>query len=552
MDTSEAKHHIRRYDALLSIKRDMEAELDDIERFIDPIRGGKFYSPETSQFETEWDRSEIFDGTARKSLIDLSSSMASYLTNPSIKWFDLTFRDQDLNTNSEAKEWLEECGKRIYQALNDSNFTGEMAKFYLDLCAYGTAFNIEEVENELQYDGINFSAIPIRECFFEPSHEGKVNRFYRRLQWHPLQIMTKFGASNVPANIQGEAADGSLDTKHDVIFCVWEREEYKEITEDRPLVSPKERQWGWAYILHNDYHIFDEGGYYEMPVYAVKWEEASGNDWGFGPGHIALPTVRGVNELRRLMKARTAKEIDPILATQKNNIVGDINWNAGEVHVFKDIEKMKYVSPEGNFSIAIEDLERDQMFIRQVFFNDDLFLKDSPAMTATEVMERTERLIKLLGGTFGRLQAGMLDPTIERTFNILFRAGQLPEMPDVVSEGGLDDALDINYTGALARSQKSEEALATSRWLNELMIQAELRPDVLDLPDWDELNRGQAIQLGVPTKYVKGQEDVDKDREARQEAEDKAREAAIAQAQGDAAKAVGEGQASLRAVGGNE
>ncbi len=549
MDKREAQLHVRRYDALVSIKRDMEAELDDIERYIDPIRGGKFYSPQASQLETEWTREEIYDGTARKSLIDLASNMASYLTNPSIKWFELGFRNQDMNSNNEAKRWLEECGDRIYQALNDSNFTGEMAKFYLDLCAYGTAFNIEEVENELQYDGINFSAIPIRQCFFEPDHDGSVNRFYRRLQWHPLQILTKFGEENTPDEIKREALDGDLDTKHDVIFCVYEREDFKEISEDRPVVAPEDRQWGWAYVMHNDYHVFDEGGYYEMPVYAVKWEEASGNDWGFGPGHIALPTVRSVNESRRLMKGRAAKEIDPILATTKNNILGGtLDWAPGSIHVFKSLEDVQYISPTGQFSIAMGDLEMDQMFIRQVFFNDDLFLRDSPAMTATEVMERTERLIKLLGGTFGRLQAGMLDPTIERTFNILWRAGELPEMPDIVAQDGLDDVLDINYTGALARSQKSEEALATSRWLNELMIQAEANPEVLDLPDWDELNRGQAVQLGVPAKYVRGQDDVDTNRQERQESEAKAREAAVAQAEGDAMQSVGKGQQELRAV----
>ena len=84
------------------------------------------------QQETEWNRAEVYDGTARKSLIDLAANMASYLTSSSLKWFKLSFRNQDLNTEQEAKEWLEECGLRIWQALNDSNFSGEMAKFYLD------------------------------------------------------------------------------------------------------------------------------------------------------------------------------------------------------------------------------------------------------------------------------------------------------------------------------------------------------------------------------------------------------------------------------------
>jgi hypothetical protein len=547
---SQANEHLRHYDSLYSIRQTMQDELDEIEQYIDPIRGGKFFSPQTSQHETEWNRAEVYDGTARKSLIDLAANMASYLTSASLKWFELSFRNQALNTEQEAKVWLEECGKRIWQALNDSNFSGEMAKFYLDLCAYGTAFNIEEVENELDYKGINFSTIPIREAYFEPDHAGLLNKFYRRLQWHPLQIMTKFGEENTPASIVAEAMKGDLDTKHDVIFVIYEREKYKEISDDVPHVDPMDRRWGWAYILHDDAYVFTEGGYYEMAAHAVKWEEASGNDWGFGPGHIALPSVKSVNEMRKLMKERAAKEVDPILATTKNNIVGDVNWRSGSVHTFKNLEDMKYLSPESNFSIAVDDLERDQMFIRQVFFNDDLFLKDSPQMTATEVMERTERLIKLLGGTFGRLVATLLDPTIQRTFNILWRAGELPPMPKSVEEEAqnADDVLDINYTGALARSQKQEEVIAAERFLQGLMMQAEIKPEVLDLFNFDKYNRGQADKGGVPADYLMSDKDVKATRDRRAQQQEQAQQAQLAQETGAGMQAMGEGQQALKAV----
>jgi hypothetical protein len=211
---------------------------------------------------------------------------------------------------------------------------------------------------------------------------------------------------------------------------------------------------------------------------------------------------------------------------------------------------MKYLSPESNFSIAVDDLERDQMFIRQVFFNDDLFLKDSPQMTATEVMERTERLIKLLGGTFGRLVATLLDPTIQRTFNILWRAGELPPMPKSVEEEAqnADDVLDINYTGALARSQKQEEVIAAERFLQGLMMQAEIKPEVLDLFNFDKYNRGQADKGGVPADYLMSDKDVKATRDRRAQQQEQAQQAQLAQETGAGMQAMGEGQQALKAV----
>ena len=171
-------------------------------------------------------------------------------------------------------------------------------------------------------------------------------------------------------------------------------------------------------------------------------------------------------------------------------------------------------------------------------------------MTATEVMERTERLIKLLGGTFGRLVATLLDPTIQRTFNILFRAGELPEMPKSVMEESQEsaDVLDINYTGALARSQKQEEILAAERFLNGLMMQTEVNPEVLDIFDFDEYNRGQADRGGVPAKYLKAEKEVKATRDDREKQQQAAQQARLAQEQGAGMQAIGEGQQALKAV----
>jgi len=538
-----------RFEALWSQRKDVESDWEEIETFVAPLRGGKFFSDQSSQYETEWSRPEIFDSTAIDASDRLAKAMNSYLTNPSTKWFELNFRDTELNTDQEAKEWLQECGKRVYEALNDSNFSGEMASQYLDLVQFGNGFIMEEVENELEYDGISFMSMPIRECYFEPDHNDQIKYFYRHLQWTAVQIVDKFGAENCPADICEIAKAGTqLDTKFSVIFCIWENTDYKEISEDRPVVAPEERQWGWKYLLREGDHEFSAGGYYEQPVYITRWEKTSGNYWGFGPSHIALSTIKGVNEHRRLRKVRAAKEIDPNVIAEQRNIIGDLDLEPGGLTVVKDINGLREFYPTNSPVIASIDLEADQEMIRSIFFADDLVLKESPQMTATEVLERTERLIKLLGGTFGRLQAGLLNPVVERTFFILWRAGELPAMPEVVNESENKDILDITYTGALARSQKAEEVLNVRRWITSIKEDAEFDEKSLDIVDFDEMHRGEADLMGIPAKYMKDQTEVDKVREERAEAQARAQEAQLQQEEAAALEGQGNAQAALSAV----
>lgn len=538
-----------RFETLWGQRKDMESEWEEIETYVAPLRGGKFFSDQSSQYETEWNRGEIFDSTALDAADRLAKAMNSYLTNPSTKWFELNFRDTDLNTNQEAKEWLQECGKRVYEALIDSNFNGEMASHYLDLVQFGNGFIMEEVENELQYDGISFQSIPIRECYFEPDHNDQIKYFYRHLQWTAVQIVDKFGRDNCPDDIVTMADAGTqLDVKHSVIFCIWENHEYKEINEDRPVVAAEDRQWGWKYLMREGEHEFSAGGYYEQPAYVTRWEKTSGNYWGFGPSHLALPTIKGVNEHRKLRKTRAAKEIDPNTFVEQRNIIGDLDLSPGGLTTVKDLDGIKEFYPTNSPVIAQTDLSEDQQMIRSIFFADDLVLKESPQMTATEVLERTERLIKLLGGTFGRLQNGLLNPVVERTFNILWRAGELPEVPAIVAESDNKDILDIQYTGSLARSQKAEEVLQVRRWITSLKEDAEFDPDSLDIVDWDEMHRGEAELMGVPAKYMKGEEEVEQTREQRAAQQKAMQEAQLAQEQGAGMQAQGEGQQALQAV----
>ena len=182
-------------------------------------------------------------------------------------------------------------------------------------------------------------------------------------------------------------------------------------------------------------------------------------------------------------------------------------------------------------------------FMGRAFYVDQLQLKDSPAMTATEVQVRYELMQRLLGPTLGRLMSDFLDPLLSRTFNIMYRNGALPERPEVLNN---ESDLDIQYVGPLARAQKSDVAASTERWLGMVAQMAEIKPEVLEFPDWELIVRDHANVLNVPAKYMKSASKIAADRKKQQQAQSQMMALEQAKMAGEAGESLGKAAQSLK------
>lgn len=64
----------------------------------------------------------LYDATAIHAAELLSASLHGMLTNATMPWFSLRFRNQELDGNDEAREWLQGIEDVMYQALARSIF----------------------------------------------------------------------------------------------------------------------------------------------------------------------------------------------------------------------------------------------------------------------------------------------------------------------------------------------------------------------------------------------------------------------------------------------
>ena len=131
-------------------------------------------------------------------------------------------------------------------------------------------------------------------------------------------------------------------------------------------------------------------------------------------------------------------------------------------------------------------------------------------MTATEVVQRQEERMRVIGPVLGRLMNEMLRPLIDRIFALMLRNDMLGTPPEVLQ--GRD--IDIEYVSPLAQAQKSAGLNNTMRALEILLPLAQSLP-VGDHIDPDGLVEHVTDSLGVPKTTLKSSREVQKMREER-------------------------------------
>ncbi len=544
METTQLK---KRFEQLESDRQNIQQQWEVIERYVTPYRGD-FFEQGTSESGVDWDKRYLYDSTAVAAHQLLSASSHGGLTSPSIRWFDLRFRDEKLNKNKQAVGWLQSVAARIFFELQDSNFNLQVNEAYQDLAGMGTACLVLEegdTASVSQWGGLNFTSVPLKEVYFESDAYGKVAYFYRKLRWTATQIMTKFGTEKqeIPPRIVEAAEQGSSE-RFDVMYAVYPTD--NKFAKYGAKQTSGKRPFEYCYFLYScGSQLGDRGGYYEMPAYIPRWRKTSESDWGNSPAMIAMGDILSLNHARKLQLVASEKMIDPPIFAEERALLSDLDLTSGSLSVVRDLQGIKAFGTQGNISISDVVITQLQESVKDIFFATQLQFPPTQGtpMSATEAQIRYEQLQKLLGPTLGRLQNDLLDPIVERAFRMLARKGQLPEVPEIVAE--LDPSFDVTYMGSLARAQRVDNAASIERWISLAANMAQVLPEMLDVVDPQAVIRQLGQDLNVPAGIYRDEKEVAAIQQERAQAQQAQQEAMMAEQQGNAMKAMGEGEAAM-------
>jgi len=498
--TDLTKSLLSRFDKLQSQRQNWETHWQDVADYMQPRKADV-----TKQRARGDKRMElIFDSSPIQAIELLAASLHGMLTNPSTPWFTLRFKDEDVDGEDEAKLWLESATDAMYTAFNRSNFQQEIFELYHDLITFGTAaMFIEEDDADL----IKFSTRHINEVFIAENDKGRIDTIYRRFKISARAAVQKFG-DKISSDIRS-IVDKDPYKEIEIIHAVYPRKDFNPTKKDKSNM-PFES----VYIEFKTGNELSVSGFKEFPFVVPRYLKASNEIYGRSPAMTALPDVKMLNEMSKTTIKAAQKQVDPPLLVPDDGFLLPVRTVPGGLNFYRSgtrdrIEPLN-IGANNPLGLNMEQQRRDA--IRAVFYVNQLMMQDGPQMTATEVIQRNEEKMRLLGPVLGRLQSELLKPLIDRVFNILLRNNQLPQAPEFLS--GRD--IEIEYVSPLAKAQKSSELQSIMRAIEILGSLANVAP-VFDYVNFDNLVKHLADIVGVPQKILKSQSQVNAERQQAQQ-----------------------------------
>jgi len=439
----------------------------------------------------------IFDATAIHAVELLAASLHGMLTSPSAPWFQMRYRNPELNQNDEAKEWLESSTEQMYEAFQRSNFQQEIHELYFDLCVFGTAAIFVELD---ETQTLRFSTRSIAEIYLSEDYNGRVDTVYRKFDLTARAIGQRFGEKNLPEKIEKALTEDPY-SEHPIVHALFPRGETTKKASNKSQNKPVAS----IYYCAETKMLLSESGFDEFPMMVPRFVKDSVSTYGRAPAMTALPDVKMLNKMAKVGIIAAQKQIDPPLMVPDDGFVAPVRTTPGALNFYRSgtRDRLEPLQTGANNPLSFQMEEQRRGAIRQAFYVDQLILGQGSNMTATEVLQRNEEKMRLLGPVLGRLQAELLQPLISRSFALLLRSRLLPPAPELLS--GQD--IDIEYVSPLAKAQKMTDLQSLMRGIEVMMQLGEIAP-VADYLDKDRLIKYVATSSGIPATVLASDEEV--------------------------------------------
>lgn len=494
-------------------------------------------------------RPECLDSTAIDANILLASSMHMSFTSQAAEWFRIQVRDSKLMKSVSVREYCQECTRRMFDAFAMSNFYQSMFAGWLNLPAFGTSALFVEDRNN---DGIlRTRSVPIYNIFPVENWDGLIDTVFVKEKYSKYKICQRWPrAKSIPCIEKNY--DKNPFEEIDVLHYVGPVEDWPVLNKEHKFVS--------VYLIKEDKEILNKigeeyEGYQEFPYMVDRWSVLSGETYGTGPGINCLPHIMSLMRTIEMKFEALGLVINPPVMSTEDNLqaIGENGKiGPGVQMLVRDMNNTKPWVSGANIAVAELSEEKLQEKIERMFFTRELLLTpDRPEMTAYETSKRVELVHRLLGPTSNRVQRERLNPTIERTFGIMARAGKLPPIPDELrlAMDSDSDILDIEYVSPLARAQRYNEVQAAQELLSVVVQAAQYDPLYLEKINFNSYIDFIAERTGVPISILANQKDFEKRKNERQQMMEQQAQLQQLETIGGAAQRFGRAAQSAKQVG---
>jgi len=481
---------------------------------------------------------EIFNNTGQFSAFLAASVFLSMLWPDSARTFVLkpTRRLREVPGIDEYFEFLTE---EMYAAM-DNPRAGLQAAFmecFIDQVVFGTggvgAFAGPDEDGSLP---VVYKSWGIKGMCIAENAQGFVDTIYYKEKLTVRQAVQEYGPENVHPKVRELIAADKLEEKIEILYVL---EPKKPEAGKEGVAAMKVRS---AHIDVTNKHLLRDSGYEEMPVAVGRLIKTVGEPYGRSFGMIAQPDALSLNSLSEDVIAAVEKQLDPPLGLLDDGRLGGgtVDTSAHALSVFNTSGRIGNEKPIFPLFTVGEIQSSEKLkaelkeAVTQAFALDRLLdLNNQTQMTAFETSVRNRMRGEALSSTFAREDTEIVTPTINRTFNELWRQGRLGVVtkgigaklrrlwativgddrvivPDAVAQAvaaGLK-IYEIDYISPAKRFMQSEKLQGLFTAMDGAVALAPIAPGIMDNFDTDEYARSIVEYSGAPRRIIRPAADV--------------------------------------------
>jgi hypothetical protein len=423
----------------------------------------------------------LFDGTALDAVDQLAASLLAELTPPFSQWFDFAPGNLvDPLERGPFAELLEDAGRVMQGHFNRSNFAVEVHQAFLDLVTVGNATLLLEEAPAGEMSAFRFTAVPLAEMAFECGQGGRIDGHFRRTSMSLSALRARYPLVDL-SEACGQGDDQSSFAVLEAVLPLRPQFQYVALLE-QPGKSPV---------------LLAEGVFETSPFISFRWLKAASEVYGRSPVMSALPDIKTVNKVVELVLKNASIAVTGIWQADDDGVLNPATIKLAPGSIIPKAVGSSGLTPlqaPGRFDVSTLMLDELRARIRRTLLVDQLGPVSGPRMTATEILERSRETARLLGATYGRLQAELLTPLLLRAYAILRRRGEIPELP-------LDGrVVEIAFRSPLARVQAQRDVQNTLLWLESV---GKLGGEGMQAVDVPATAQWLGHTLGVPSRLIR-------------------------------------------------
>jgi hypothetical protein len=509
-------------------------------------RNGRYFMQDRDRGQRK--HNNIYDSTGTKALKVLGAGLMSGVTSPARPWFRLGVADTDLMQSQPVKIWLEAVRDKMLTIFAKSNTYLTLHSMYEDLGCFGTSCSIMLDDFN---DVITHYASPNGEYCLGTDYRGNVNAMSREFQKTVGELVGEFGYGNCSNTVQSMYDNAQYGGWVSIMHVVEPRD-----IRDASKADGRNKKWASCYFemgRSREDQYLSESGWDSFRVLAPRWQKLSGDVYGMSPAMDCLGDVKQLQH-EQLRKANAidyqTKPPLQVPTSMKNRNVDQLPGGITYVDASTTSQQIRTAFDVNlNLQYLLEDIQDVRGRINNGFYADlFLMISQDPAngnMTATEVAERHEEKMLMLGPVLERLHNELLSPLIELTFERMVKTNILPPPPPEMQ--GVD--LQVDFISILAQAQRAIATNGLDRFTGSMINLAVVKPEVLDKFDGDKWADIYSDALGIDPSLIIAGEQVAKVRQQRAQAQAKAEQAAQVNQAADTAQKGAQAAVAMQGAG---